>query len=193
MTENSAYKNRVRTIKRKNTLEIRIPVKRNTTAIIAMTVAMFAWIFVLFLLVKVTLLVAYFWYKAAMILALTAWFALGMAGASFFVWLFFGRERIVLTPSYFITDKPLVFFYRRNFYDIDTVKNIRTDVEIYKANRNGNWIDESRTVITFDTLQKHVTFARGISLTDAEFILMQMAKSSYLQEEQFAVVQKSQN
>jgi len=193
MTENSAYKNRVKTIKRKNTLEIRIPVKRNTTAIIAMTVAMFAWIFVLFLLVKVTLLVAYFWYKAAMILALTAWFALGMAGASFFVWLFFGRERIVLTPSYFITDKPLVFFYRRNFYDIDTVKNIRTDVEIYKANRNGNWIDESRTVITFDTLQKHVTFARGISLTDAEFILMQMAKSSYLQEEQFAVVQKSQN
>ena len=193
MTENSAYKNRVKTIKRKNTLEIRIPVKRNTTAIIAMTVAMFAWIFVLFLLVKVTLLVAYFWYKAAMILALTAWFALGMAGASFFVWLFFGRERIVLTPSYFITDKPLVFFYRRNFYDIDTVKNIRTDVEIYKANRNGNWIDESRTVITFDTLQKHVTFARGISLTDAEFILIQMAKSSYLQEEQFAVVQKSQN
>lgn len=193
MTENSAYKNRVRTIKRKNTLEIRIPVKRNTTAIVAMIAATFAWVFVLFLLVKVTLSASFFWYKAAMILSLTAWFALGMAGASFFVWLFFGRERIILTPSYFITDKPLVFFYRRNFYDIDTVKNIRTDVEIYKANRNGNWIDESRTVITFDTLQKHVTFARGISLTDAEFILMQMAKSSYLQEEQFAVVQKSQN
>jgi hypothetical protein len=118
------------------------------------------------------------------------WFALGMAGASFFVWLFFGRERILINHEYLITDKPLVFFYRRNFYDVAGISNLRTDIEIYKANRNGSWVDETRTVIKFDTVSKLVTFARGISKEEAEFILLQLAKSSYLKKEQFAVEQK---
>lgn len=191
MDNASANNNRVKVFQKKNKLEIRIPIKKNTTVLIAMILASLAWIFLLFILVKITLSLSFFWYKAALILAMAAWFAIGMAGASFFVWLFFGRERIILTPKYFITDKPLVFFYRRNFYDINSIKNIKTDIEIFKANRNGNWIDESRTVITFYTDEKHVTFARGIDKIEADFILLQLAKSKYLQNEQFAVMQKT--
>jgi hypothetical protein len=190
MTNSSNDKNRIRVISKKNLLEIRIPLKKNTTALIAMILATLAWIFVLFLLVSVALRLHYFWYKAGLILAIAGWFALGMAGASFFVWLFFGRERILLNKEFFVTDKPLVFFYRRNFYNVSEISNIRTDIEIYKANRNGVWTDEQRTVITFDTLNKHVTFARGITKEEAEFILMQFAKSEYLSKEQFAEEQK---
>ena len=190
MAENPTYKNRVKVFSKKNLLEIRIPLKKNTTALIAMIFATLAWIFALYVLVRVTLHLHYFWYKAGLILAILGWFALGMAGASFFVWLFFGRERILVNKEYFITDKPLVFFYRRNFYDVNTISNIRTDIEIYQANRNGNWIDESRTVIKFDTENKFVTIARGIAKEEAEFILLQLAKSSYLKKEQFAVMQK---
>ncbi|MFN8296581.1 MAG: hypothetical protein U0T69_10320 [Chitinophagales bacterium] len=190
MEESPAYKNRVKVSSKKNLLEIRIPLKKNTKVLIAMIFAAFVWIFALYVLVRVTLHLQYFWYKAGLILAILGWFALGMAGASFFMWLFFGRERILVNSEYFITDKPLVFFYRRNFYDVDTISNIRTDVEIYQANRNGKWIDETRTVIKFDTSEKLVTVARGIAKEEAEFILLQLAKSSYLKKEQFAVVQK---
>jgi hypothetical protein len=191
MAENAAYKNRVKVFSKKNLLEIRIPLKKNTKALIAMIFAAFAWIFALYVLVRVTLHLQYFWYKAGLILAILGWFALGMAGASFFVWLFFGRERILVTREYFITDKPLVFFYRRNFYDTNTISNIRTDIEIYQANRNGNWIDETRTVIKFDTAEKMVTVARGVTKEEAEFILLQLAKSSYVKKDQFAVIQKT--
>ncbi|MCC6583689.1 MAG: hypothetical protein IT271_08305 [Chitinophagales bacterium] len=180
----------MKVLKRKNLLEIRIPVKKNTTALVAMIFAALVWIFALYILVRITLHLQYFWFKAGLILGILGWFALGMAGASFFVWLFFGRERIVITKEYFITDKPLVFFYRRNFYDVDDITNIRTDIEIYRANRNGKWIDETRTVIKFDTAAKLVTFARGIAKEEAEFVLLQLAKSSFLRKEQFAVEQK---
>jgi hypothetical protein len=188
--ENNAPKNRVRVFKRKNLLEIRIALKKNTTALVAMIFATLAWIIALYVLVRITLHLQYFWFKAGLILSILGWFALGMAGASFFVWLFFGRERILINHEYLITDKPLVFFYRRNFYDVAGISNLRTDIEIYKANRNGSWVDETRTVIKFDTVSKLVTFARGISKEEAEFILLQLAKSSYLKKEQFAVEQK---
>ena len=190
MPENKAPKNRVRVFKRKNLLEIRIALKKNTTALVAMIFATLALIIALYVLVRITLHLQYFWFKAGLILSILGWFALGMAGASFFVWLFFGRERILINHEYLITDKPLVFFYRRNFYDVAGISNLRTDIEIYKANRNGSWVDETRTVIKFDTVSKLVTFARGISKEEAEFILLQLAKSSYLKKEQFAVEQK---
>jgi hypothetical protein len=147
MPENKAPKNRVRVFKRKNLLEIRIALKKNTTALVAMIFATLAWIIALYVLVRITLHLQYFWFKAGLILSILGWFALGMAGASFFVWLFFGRERILINHEYLITDKPLVFFYRRNFYDVAGISNLRTDIEIYKANRNGSWVDETRTVI----------------------------------------------
>ena len=94
MAENTPHNKRVKVLKRKNLLEIHIPVKKNTTALIAMIFAALVWIFALYILVRITLHLQYFWFKAGLILGILGWFALGMAGASFFVWLFFGRERI---------------------------------------------------------------------------------------------------
>ncbi len=191
MADASTYRSRVKVFNKSRYLEIRIPLKKNTTAVIVMIAATIAWIIALFILVGVTRkLDHHFWLKAGMIIAIAGWFALGMGGASFFIWLFFGRERILVSNEFFITDKPLIFFYRRNFYDVHEISNLRTDVELYQANRSGNWVDEQRTVIKFDTAEKPVTFARGITKEEAEFILLQIAKSSYLASAQFAEVQK---
>lgn len=190
MPENNPYRNRVKVFNKKELLEIRIPLKKNTKALIAMIIATLGWILALYFLVRLTLHIHYFWLKAGLILSIMGWFALGMGGASFFIWLFFGRERIIINKEFFITDKPLVFFYRRNFYDVSDISNIRTDVEIYQANRNGNWVDEQRTVIKFDTSNKMVTVARGIAKPEAEFILLQLAGSAYLQSDQFAQIHK---
>lgn len=190
MAAQTTSTNRMKVFRKKDLLEIRIPIKKNTTALIAMILASLAWIFALLVLVRITLHLQYFWFKAGLILAILGWFALGMAGASFFVWLFFGRERIILTPEFLITDKPLVFFYRRNFYEIKDISNIRTDIEIYKANRSGQWVDESRTVIKFDTTQKRVTLARGIAKEEAEQIVLELAKSPFLHKGQFAIEHK---
>lgn len=181
---------RIKVKQTKKRLEIRIPIKKNAMVLAMMILATLAWIFVLFVLVRVEISLQHFWYRFGLVLGIVGWFALGMAGASFFVWLFFGRERIILSKDFFITDKPLVFFYRRNFYAINSISNLRTDIEIYKANRNGTWIDEQRTVIKLDSNEKHVTIARGISKPEAEFILLQIAQSEYLKAEQFAIVHK---
>ncbi len=183
-------KERLKIISREDVLEIRVSIKKNTNVLIAMILACCLWIVSLYVFIRIELSLHYFWYKAGMILAIMGWFALGMTVASFFIWLFFGRERILLTKDYFITDKPLVFFYRRNFYDIHTISNIRIDIEIFKANRNGVWMDESRTVLKFDTENKLVTITRGITQEEAEIILLYLAQSPYLKEKQFEVVQK---
>ena len=101
MTAHSANKNRVKVFNKKKLLEIRIPLKKNTAALIAMILATLIWIFALFLLVRLTLHIHYFWLKAGLILILLGWFALGMAGASFFMWLFFGRERIIVNNEFY--------------------------------------------------------------------------------------------
>ncbi|MFN8282987.1 MAG: hypothetical protein U0U67_07210 [Chitinophagales bacterium] len=190
MAENQSIQHRIRVLRKKDFLEIRIPLKKNTTALIALILATASWIVALFIIIRVTLSVHHFWIKAALVLAIGGWFALGMAGASTFIWLFFGRERIIISKEYLVTDKPLVFFYRRNFYDIADISNIHVDVELFKVNRNGEWKDEQRTVIKFDTPEKQVTFARGIDKTEAENILLEMAKSTFLSKAQFAAEQK---
>lgn len=190
MTKEATYKSRVRIFRKKNLLEIRIPIKKNTTAVIAMILAAILWIISLYVLVSLALHIHHFWAKFGLILSILSWSALGMAGASFFIWLFFGRERIIITPEYLITDKPLVFFYRRNFYTLKEIANIRLDKEIYKVNRKGEWVDESRPVIKFDTDKKLVTFARGIAKEEAEQIILEIAKSSPLQKEQFSAEHK---
>jgi len=182
--------NRVKIHNRKNLLEIRIPIKKNSLILFINIVASLLWTVALFTLVYFTLHIHYFWFKLGMVLSVMAWFSIGMAGASFFLWLFFGRERIIITPNFLITDKPLVFFYRRNFYPIQDISNFRIDKEVFKINRNKHWIDEDRTVLKFDTLQKFVTIGRGITKTEAQFIVLEIAKSGFIQKEQFALEQK---
>lgn len=80
---------------------------------IALILATASWIVALFIIIRVTLSVHHFWIKAALVLAIGGWFALGMAGASTFIWLFFGRERIIISKEYLVTDKPLVFLQKK--------------------------------------------------------------------------------
>jgi hypothetical protein len=190
MYKNNILQRQIRVFNTINELEIRIPLKKNTTALIGLIVATIAWIFTLYVLIHFILPIKYIWYKLALLLAIISWFALGMAGASMFIWLFFGRERIIVTKDYFITDKPLVFFYRRNFYNIKEISNLHVDVELYKINRNNTWKDEQRTVIKFDTQLKQVIFARGIEKEIAQNIIIELAKSSFLNKSQFSVEQK---
>ena len=103
MTFSTAYKNRIKFFTKSKLLEIRIPTKKNTTALIAMVFATMLWVFTLLVLVRVTLSLHYFWYKAGLVLSIMGWFALGMAGASSFIWLFFGREWILLNKEFFHT------------------------------------------------------------------------------------------
>ncbi|HNM66461.1 MAG TPA: hypothetical protein PKN16_03120, partial [Chitinophagales bacterium] len=68
------------------------------------------------------------------------------------------------------------------------VSKIRIDKETFKINRNGTWVENQRTVLKFDTPKKHVVFARNIAVSDAEYILLLLAKCKYLKAEQFAIV-----
>ncbi|MFN8268294.1 MAG: hypothetical protein U0T31_09835 [Chitinophagales bacterium] len=188
MAHTAAPINRIKVFNRKKLLEIRIPTKKNTRALIVMIIAAMSWVFALLMLVRVALSLHYFWYKAGIIFAISGWFFLGMAGASFFIWLFFGRERIIVTPHFLITDKPLVF--ARKFLRRAPLQHIVADKELYEANRNGQWIDESRTVIKFITLKKLVTMARGVNEVEAEAIVLELAKSDFLKKDQFAVEHK---
>lgn len=187
-TENTASRIRIR--KSKEVLEIRIPLRKHIGLLALMLLATAAWCFALFVSVKVVLGTETFWIKAGILLSIGGWFVIGMAGASVFMWMFFGRERILITKDYFITDKPLVFFYRRSFYDNKEIRQLRADIEIYKVNRNGAWIDEQRTVLKFDTPDKTAIFGRGIDKAQAEYILLQIARSGFLGSAQFAMEQK---
>ena len=181
---------RIKIRPKKDLLEIRIPLKKNRTLLLLMLLATAAWCFALFVSVKVVLTINTFWIKAGILLSIGGWFLIGMAGASVFMWMFFGRERIILTKEYFITDKPLVFFYRRSFYDNKDITLLRSDIEIFKVHRNRQWVDEQRLVLKFDTPGKIAIFARGIDAAEAECILLEIAKSGYLRPDQFAVEQK---
>jgi hypothetical protein len=182
--------NRIRIRSGKDRLEIRIPLKKNRALLAGMLLATAAWCFALFVSIKLVLGVQTFWIKAGILLSIGGWFLIGMAGASVFMWMFFGRERIVVTKEFFITDKPLIFFYRRSFYDNELLRQLRSDIEIYKVHRNNQWVDEQRTVLKFDTPGKTAIFARGIDPGQAEYILLEIARSGYLQASQFALEQK---
>ncbi len=190
MSKDSIVQKQIRVFNSQEKLEIRIPLKKNNAALVGLIIATLGWILILYSLVHVILSVQFIWYKLGLLLSIVGWFALGMAGASMFIWLFFGRERIIVTKHYFITDKPLVFFYRRNFYPTNDISNLHIDVEVYKINRNKQWQDVQRTVLKFDTSNKQVTFARGVEKDTAEYILLLLAKSSFLNKEQFSAEQK---
>lgn len=172
---------RIRIQQQSNRLSIKIPVKKNVRAIVAVLLAAIPWALVLWLLVTRsqlhhTISYAPELYMAAIIL----WFGTGIAGYTFLSWMFFGRERIVVTPGHMLIEKPLVFYNRRNYYDLSQISDLKIGKEIYKAKESGIWVDRTRTILTFDYPGKQVIFGRGISPEEAEFILLQIAQSNLL-------------
>lgn len=182
------YKGRVSITNTKNSMRVRIPMNRNLVYISILILTTFFWCLGLFMLIDLFLKLHNFYYKLFLFFGFLVWNGIGLAGVSFFMWIFFGRERIVVNKDYFITEKPLIFFFRRNIYNINDVSKIRIDKETFKINRNGTWVENQRTVLKFDTPKKHVVFARNIAVSDAEYILLLLAKCKYLKAEQFAIV-----
>lgn len=182
------YRGRISITNTKNIMRVRIPMNRNLVYISILIITTILWCFGLFMLTGLFLKLNNFYYKLSLFFVFLVWNSIGLAGVSFFMWIFFGRERIVINKDYFITEKPLIFFFRRNIYNINEVSKIRIDKETFKINRNGTWVENQRTVLKFDTPKKHVVFARNIAVSDAEYILLLLAKCKYLKAEQFAIV-----
>lgn len=184
------YKGHITYKANKNYLAIRIPMKRSVKNLIILSLATASWSISLFFLIYFfTNKFNHAYGKYILVLSFIIWTIVGLIGASIFMWIFFGRERIIISKDYLITEKPLVFFYRRSFYNIKEISNIKIDKEIYRINRNNEWIEQYRTILKFDTPQKSPVFARNIDTKDAEYVLFLLAKSNYFEEQQFAIVQ----
>jgi hypothetical protein len=179
--------NRIRIQRNGHILTILIPVRKNFRAIIWVLSAAVPWVIILWVLVRRSQLNhTISWAPEAYLLAIILWFGVGIAGYTFLSWMFFGRERIVITPDQVLIEKPLVFYNRRNYYSIEEIQNLRAGKEIYKAREKGIWVDRERTIIQFDYPGKQVVFGRGISAEEAETIILAMAEQNLIPVKAFA-------
>ena len=113
------------------------------------------------------------------------WLILGGVIFSTLYWIFTGREKLMVTSTHIQTEKPIHLYKRRRAYLLDTVSNIRIDREVFKVRRNKQWEDDQRIVIKFETPGKTVTFGRGLTDEEAEFILLELARNEFLNESHF--------
>jgi hypothetical protein len=162
-------------------LSIRIPVRKNIKAIVLVLAVSVPWAIVLLFLVSRSLLHHTIPYAPALyLLAILIWFAVGVAGYTFLSWMFFGRERLVLSKEQLLIEKPLVFYNRRNYYRTADISELKVGREVYKAREKGKWIDRERSIITFEYPGKQVIFGRGTTPEEAQLILVKMAQSGLL-------------
>ncbi|MCB9034343.1 MAG: hypothetical protein H6553_10930 [Chitinophagales bacterium] len=179
---------RVKIKSTKDSLSFILPLRKSKYRLLIMIAASILWCFGLFYLIRYSISGHGYWTKVLLLLIIASWSFIGTIGVSIFIWMFFGRERVIITNEYLITDKPLIFFYRRNFYPIQEISNLRIDKEIYKVKRNQSWIERNRTVLKFNTPNKEVVFARGIEQQDAELVLLELAQHNFFSNEQLAVI-----
>lgn len=85
-----------------------------------------------------------------------------------------------------LVEKPLVFYSRRSYYFIEEISQLRVGREQYKARENGAWIIRERSILIMDYPDKKVTFGRGTSPEEAEWILLKIAQSGLLPTKAFA-------
>ena len=169
-------------------LEISIRVLRNMYVIVPLVFGAMVWVFgLVFLVDKV-----FQSYRTLIELGIAGmlffWLVLGGLIFSTLFWIFFGRERLIVTSEFLQTEKPIHLYKRKRGYSVKDVSNIRLVHELYKVRRDGVWEDDSRTVVRFETPYKNVVFGRGILSDEAEFILLELARCSYFTEDQFAPV-----
>jgi hypothetical protein len=178
---------RINVTLKKNQLDVFIRIKQNKKALIWVLLAIIPWVFLLMGMEQLILKTNIFWQKAFLFLLLLVWMSLGAMGSIFLTWLLFGRERLMCNREHILIEKPLVIYNRRNYYDIDEISNIRIDKEQYQVSRDGEWTENERIVLAFDTPHKRVFFARGVTIDEAEKILLALASTKYIKEHQFAI------
>lgn len=169
-----------------NHLEISIKVLRNPYVYIPLLLTAAIWAFGLsFLVNKVSES-----YRTLVELGIAGmlffWLIIGGLIFSTLYWIFFGVEKVIVTDEFVQTEKAIHLYKRRRAYPKHAIQNIHLDNELFKVKRNGKWVDENRIVIRFDTPKKEVTFGRGLNETEAEFVLLELAKCGFLEENQFS-------
>lgn len=100
--------------------------------------------------------------------------------------MFFGRERILINRDQMLIEKPLVFYNRRSYYFLQQISQLRVGREQYKARENGIWVIRERSILIMEYPDKQVTFGRGTSPEEAEWILLKIAQSGFLPTTSFA-------
>ncbi|MCP4121617.1 MAG: hypothetical protein GY751_07670 [Bacteroidetes bacterium] len=171
-----------------NYLEVSIKVLRNMYVIVPLVFSALIWMFGLaFLIDKV-----FQSYRTIIEMGIAGmlffWLVLGGAIFSTLFWIFYGKERLIITEEMVMTEKPIHLYKRRRSYAISDIYNIRVAHELYKVRRNGIWEDDSRTILRFETPFKNVAFGRGITPEENELILVELARCPYFKESQFAPV-----
>lgn len=168
-------------------LTILVPVKKNKKLMIWVFLSTLPWVFVLWSIIeKLYIPDAGFWWKVMTLSAILIWSAVGIAGYTVLSFMFFGREKIFITPDQMLIEKPLVFYNRRNYYLTKDISQLKLGRELYKARENGVWIDRERSILLFEYPDKQVSFARGTSPEEAEWILLKIAQSGLLPVHAFA-------
>lgn len=168
-------------------LTILVPVRKNKKLMTWVFLSAIPWVLILWTVVeKLYIPDGGFWWKLFSLLIILSWSAVGVAGYTVLSFMFFGREKIFITPEQMLVEKPLVFYNRRNYYLAQNISNLRVGREQYKARENGIWIDRERSILQMDYPDKQVAFARGTSPEEAEWILLKIAQSSLLPTEAFA-------
>jgi len=171
-----------------NYLEISIRVLRNMYVIVPLAFSALIWIFGLAFLIDKVFQSYTTMIEMGIAGMLFFWLVLGGGIFSTLFWIFFGKERLIVTEEVLLTEKPIHLYKRKRAYAIKDVTNIRVAHELYKVRREGHWEDDTRTVLRFETPYKNVVFGRGIQPEETELILVELARCPYFEEGQFAPV-----
>ncbi len=171
-------------------LEVSVKVLKNPYVYIPLIVTMIVWFYGLSFLVEKVLLSYRTLIEMGIAGMLFFWLIVGGVIFSTLYWIFLGKEKIVVTHDFIQTEKAIHLYKRRRAYSLNQVSDIRVDNEMYKVKRNGVWKDENRVVVKFNTPNKEVTFGRGLTPDESEFILLQLSTSEFFEEHQFQVVSK---
>ncbi len=179
--------NRIHIHLRNHQLQILVPVRKNKKLMMWVFLMSIPWGIILWLIVEETYSPeASFWWKIFFILSILSWSAIGVLGYTILSFMFFGRERILVNKKQMLIEKPLVFYNRRNYYLVPQISQLRVGREQYKARENGVWITRERSILIMDYPDKQVTFGRGTSPEEAEWILLKIAQSGLLPTQAFA-------
>ncbi|MCO5232534.1 MAG: hypothetical protein LC105_12100 [Chitinophagales bacterium] len=180
-------KNRIHIHIQNQSMTILVPVKKQKKQLIVILLLALPWVLGLWTIIEVFYSTsASLWHKAFTLMIILFWSSIGVVGYTLLTFMFFGREKIFITPQQILIEKPLVFYNRRNYYLVQNISMLRVGVEQYKAQENNQWVDRERSILQLEYPEKIVSFARGTSPEEAEWILLKIAQSGLLPSQAFA-------